>query len=118
MVGKIIAAEVEETTAPGGNRLRLLAHPERTGNKYCQVALLRIPPGHKFPKHLHPSSDDVIYVLKGRATFTVGGERMELSAGELVVIPEGVPHSALNPASEDAEMLVFQSPMPKFEFLE
>jgi mannose-6-phosphate isomerase-like protein (cupin superfamily) len=43
---------------------------------------------------------------------------MELSAGELVVIPEGVPHSALNPASEDAEMLVFQSPMPKFEFLE
>jgi len=115
---KITASNVEETPAAGENWLRLLAHPERTGNKYCQVALLRILPGHKFPNHLHPSSDDVIYILRGRAILKIGGEEMEVSAGELVVAPEGVPHSAFNPTDEDVEMLVFQAPLPKFEFLE
>lgn len=117
-MAKIIASKVEETPAAGENRLRLLVHPEKTGNKHCQAALLRILPGHKFPSHLHPSSDDVIYILRGRAIFKIGEEEVEVSAGELVVAPEGVPHSAVNPTGEDVEMLVFQAPLPKFEFLE
>lgn len=117
-MAKITASKVEETPAAGENRLRLLAHPERTGNKHCQVALLRILPGHKFPSHRHPGSDDVIYILRGRTTFKIGEEEMEVSAGELVVAPEGVPHSAVNSTNEDVEMLVFQAPLPKFEFLE
>jgi quercetin dioxygenase-like cupin family protein len=118
LVVKVVAGEVEETPAAGDNRLRLLAHPERTGNKHCQAVLLRILPGHKFPKHKHPDSDDVIYILKGRVSFSVGEEKVELGPGELVVVPERVPHSAVNSTDEDVEALVFQAPVPKFEFLE
>lgn len=115
---KVVVSKVGETQAAGDNRTRLLANPERTGNKYCQVGLLRILPGHKFPMHKHPDSEDVIYIMKGRADFTVGEEKFELGPGELIVIPEHVPHFAVNPTNEDVEMFVFQAPMPKYEFLE
>lgn len=120
MVGyltKVVVDEVEETTAAGDNRLRLLVHQAKTGNKHCQLTLLRILPGHEFPRHLHPNSDDVIYILKGRATFKVGQEKFEVGPGDIVIAPEGVPHSAVNFAAEDVEMLVFQAPLPQFKFL-
>lgn len=120
MVGyltRIVVDEVEETTAAGDNRLRLLVHPAKIGNKHCQLTLLRILPGHEFPRHLHSNSDDVIYILRGRATFTVGKEKFEVGPGDIIVASEGVPHSAVNLAAEDVEMLVFQAPLPQFRFL-
>lgn len=115
---KVVVSQIEETSAPGDNRSRLIASPKVTHNRHCQATLLRILPGHRFPKHVHPDSDDVIYVLKGRAVFTVGEEEMEVSRGELVVVPERIPHSAYNPTADDVECLVFQAPVPKYKFLE
>ena len=110
--------KLREEPAFGGNLMRLLAHPERTGNKRCQATLLRILPGHRFPKHEHPDSDDVIYVLKGKVKFWVGEKEMELEAGDVLVVPERVPHAAHNSTAEDVELLVFQAPVPKFKLLE
>ncbi|KUO42735.1 MAG: hypothetical protein APU95_01595 [Hadesarchaea archaeon YNP_N21] len=114
---KIVSKSVEETPAAGGNKLRLLAHPAKTGNIYCQASLLRILPKHEFPSHFHPDSEDVIYILKGKATFTVGEEEFDVEQGDVIVISEGIVHSAINYSDEDVEMLVFQAPLPRFEFI-
>jgi len=115
---KLTARKLREEPALGENLMRLLAHPERTGNKHCQAVLLRILPGHRFPKHEHPDSDDVIYVLRGKVKFWVGEEAGEAEAGDVLIVPEGVAHSVLNSTSEDVELLVFQAPVPKFKLLE
>ncbi|MDI6889129.1 MAG: cupin domain-containing protein [Methanocellales archaeon] len=117
-LAKVVIGEIEEVEGPKGNYKKLLVHPETTGNKYCQVSLLRISPGERFPRHLHPSSEDVIYVLRGRAIFSLGEEKVEVSAGEILVIPENVPHSAVNRTEEDLEAIVIQAPIPEFKFLE
>jgi len=117
-LAKVVISEVEEIEEPKGNYKKLLVHPERTGNKYCQISLLRIPPGEGFPRHLHPGSEDIIYVLRGRAIFSLGEEEVEVSAGEIIVIPENIPHSAVNRTKRDLEAVVIQAPIPEFKFLE
>jgi len=44
-LAKVVISEVEEVEGPKGSYKKLLVYPERTGNKYCPVSLLRIPPG-------------------------------------------------------------------------
>ena len=41
--------------------------------------------------HLHPY-DETFIVEAGSATFTVGGDAFELSAGQIAVVPANTPH--------------------------
>jgi mannose-6-phosphate isomerase-like protein (cupin superfamily) len=50
-----------------------------------------IPEGAGPKLHQHPY-DETFIVQAGSARFTVGEERMVLSAGQMVVVPANVPH--------------------------
>ena len=50
------------------------------------------PRGAGSPLHVHHREDETFYVLAGRLTLFVGGERIELAAGECANAPMGVPH--------------------------
>lgn len=50
-------------------------------------------PGCVFPVHRHPE-EQITIVHSGEIEFTVGGEVIILSAGQVAVIPGGVPHGA------------------------
>jgi len=41
--------------------------------------------------HIHPY-DETFIVEAGTATFTVAGEMLELTAGQIAVVPAGTPH--------------------------
>ncbi len=43
-------------------------------------------------KHLHHDQDEWFYVLEGEFVLEVGSERFELTPGESVLAPRGVPH--------------------------
>ena len=45
------------------------------------------------------------YVLRGHAKIGIGGEEYEVKAGDVVFIPEGVPHWYQNIGEEDFEFL-------------
>lgn len=117
LVNKIIVSKVEETFEKGA-WVRRLANLERTGNKYSQLTLYRLPPRHKSPKHLHPNSEQMAYVLRGQVLCKIGEEEVEVSAGEFVVIPEGTSHISINLWGEDVEILLFHAPIPKVKYLE
>jgi quercetin dioxygenase-like cupin family protein len=68
------------------------------------VTVYRYEPGCEWETHAHPE-DQVTYVTAGGTIdFVVDGEPRPLSAGELAIIPGGVPHSASVPA--DGETVV------------
>jgi quercetin dioxygenase-like cupin family protein len=50
-------------------------------------------PGSVFPEHRHPE-EQITTVLSGRIQFTVNGETITLTAGDVAVIPANVPHGA------------------------
>ena len=53
------------------------------------------PPGSGPKLHKHPY-EEVFVVQEGTATFTAGDDVIEASAGQVVVVPAGVPHKFVN----------------------
>lgn len=61
--------------------------------KGLSIAYVRIEGGSILPEHAH-FHEQVTNVLQGELEMTVGGIRSVVKAGEVVVIPSNVPHSA------------------------
>jgi len=60
------------------------------------VRLLCFGPRQEVPLHMHPEADEVFYVVKGLALFTLGDETKRVSAGSLVKAGAGTRHSWKN----------------------
>mgnify|MGYP000088426065 CR=1 FL=1 len=50
-------------------------------------------------QHAHPW-EQLCFVLDGQGEFEVGGETVEVEAGDLFLVPPGVPHAAKAPKDE------------------
>ncbi|HVM70277.1 MAG TPA: cupin domain-containing protein [Anaerolineales bacterium] len=61
-------------------------------------------PGGGMPEHTNTVEHEQ-YVLRGHANIGVGQEEFEVHAGDVVFIPEGVPHWYQNIGEEDFEFL-------------
>jgi len=70
------------------------------------VGYVEINPGEKNPRHLHPNSDEVLYLLGGELDHSLGNEIVHLTAGMSIHIPQGVPHDAHNRGEGIARMIV------------
>jgi mannose-6-phosphate isomerase-like protein (cupin superfamily) len=113
--------KVEELIGGAGMELRVaIQHEKNTTAANAEV---------------HDASDDVYYVLEGTATLTlggtlenpkevepgewrspkiIGGQKVEISKGDLVVVPRGTPHSR-STTNQDFTMIlikVFEDPRP------
>ena len=67
----------------------------RYGDVNVSFFLVESPPGGGAVLHTHPY-EEVFVTLEGQATSTVGEETIEVSAGQIVVAPAGVPHKFVN----------------------
>jgi quercetin dioxygenase-like cupin family protein len=59
------------------------------------------------PLHTHPDAEQAMVLTSGRIAFTVAGEETELTAGDVIVIPRGVPHSGRSIEGEASFIEVF-----------
>ena len=66
------------------------------------------------PLHIHPHQDELFYVVEGDYQFQVGEERFELTTGDTIFLPRGVPH-AFAQRTEAARMIVTYQPSGKME---
>jgi len=57
--------------------------------------MVNASPGGGPKLHRHPY-EEVFVVQEGNATFTAGEETIEVSGGQVVVVPAGVPHKFVN----------------------
>jgi mannose-6-phosphate isomerase-like protein (cupin superfamily) len=83
-----------------------------TGSARSQVATMVIPAGGSTggPDNKHSRSDQWLYVLSGKGEATVNGERIEFSAGTLLLIEAGETHEIRNPGDEPLETLNIYAP--------
>ena len=54
-----------------------------------------MPPGGSIRLHKHPYKA-IFIIQEGVSTFTVGAETLEAHAGQIVIVPAGVPHKFRN----------------------
>jgi len=84
-----------------------------TGEK-AMLAKLFLKQGCVVPTHQHPN-EQISLIVSGSLEFIVNGQSQIVRAGEILVIPAGVPHSAI--AHEDMDGLDIFAP-PRQDWLE
>jgi len=57
------------------------------------------PPGRGPSLHKHPY-EEVFLVQEGKLTFTVGDSTIEVTSGQIVIVPPDVPHKFVNSDSK------------------
>lgn len=91
-----------------GGRMSVKAGAAETGNAFAQLET-DDPRGTATPLHIHHNEDESFYVLEGEITVVVGGERIDLTAGDYTFAPRDIPHAYIV-RSERARMLTTLSP--------
>lgn len=92
----------------GGGVHTWKATAEETGGAFLLFED-RMDQGKMTPLHVHPESDETMYVLVGELLFHMDGKEYRIGAGGLAVAPRDVPH-AFMVVSEVARMLCLHTP--------
>jgi quercetin dioxygenase-like cupin family protein len=75
------------------------------------------PPGTFVPLHIHPKQEEFIYMLEGTFDLQLGDAKVQASAGDLVRMPRGIPHSYANNTATPTRALFWVSPAGRLKEL-
>jgi len=98
------ADELEYIETPGGNFGMAVATPSR-GATEVSVIRQRQAPGGANPVHTH-DREEVMILLVGEMSVTVGEEPISLAAGDAVIVPARTPHRVEQRGIQPAEWLL------------
>jgi mannose-6-phosphate isomerase-like protein (cupin superfamily) len=76
------------------------------------VGLNAFEPGQSHELHAHVGMDKMYYVLEGGGIFLLDGEELPMSAGDLMIAPEGVAHGIRNTGTGRLLVLAVLAPAP------
>ena len=102
--------------------IRPADHATYAANKMGKVTLFESPrllvglnafePGQEHALHAHAGQDKVYHVLEGNGLFLLDGHELRMTAGDLLVAPEGVPHGVRNNGHGRLLVLAVLAPAP------
>ncbi|MGE0240192.1 MAG: cupin domain-containing protein [Parvibaculaceae bacterium] len=75
-----------------------------SGANICVIVNLVEKAGEGVRLHRHPYAETFV-VRKGKASLMIGDERIEGHAGQIIVVPAGVPHGFTNVGPGPLEMI-------------
>ena len=76
------------------------------------VGLNAFEAGQTHDLHTHAGMDKIYYVVEGRGEFLLGGRTLGMTAGQLLIAPDGVPHGVRNSSTERLLVLAILAPAP------
>jgi mannose-6-phosphate isomerase-like protein (cupin superfamily) len=76
------------------------------------VGLNAFEPGQAHALHAHAGQDKVYHVLEGEGLFLLADRELAMTAGDLLVAPEGVPHGVRNTGAVRLLVLAILAPAP------
>jgi mannose-6-phosphate isomerase-like protein (cupin superfamily) len=102
--------DVPGTLFPAGRLTRVLAGPGAPVEPdHFVMGYVTIYPDGEVPGHAH-SQEEVYFIISGRGTIDLGGERTPVAAGSYVAIPPMQEHALRNAGNEDLVMLFCYAP--------
>lgn len=75
-------------------RIVWLVSDEQFPGAQQTFGVVTIEPGKQNPLHRHPNCEELLYVLEGEADHRLGDKMYHLRPGDVIRIPQGVPHWA------------------------
>jgi quercetin dioxygenase-like cupin family protein len=102
------AGDALEVLDMGGDVLRVLIGAEQSRSLVSVIAGVMYGSGP--PLHVHHDEDEVVIVLHGEIAYQLGERRGTLSAGGLLWMPRGVPHTIASVSSEPCRFVTLATP--------
>ncbi len=88
-----------------------LVGPEGMGSEHIRLKITEYQPGFTHKLHMHPTQEEVIFVLDGRGITETGEDKIEIGPGSVVFVPAGVYHATVNlSATEPLRAVIVKSP--------
>lgn len=73
------------------------------------LGVVEIKPGHSNPRHYHPNCEELVFVLEGECDHSLGDEVFSLKPGQMLRIPTGAVHNAVNTGNRPVRMVIAYS---------
>jgi quercetin dioxygenase-like cupin family protein len=96
--------DVEETDVPAGTATTIQVLVSSKEGPHFAMRRFVIQPGGGIPLHTNTLEHEQ-YVLNGQARIQIGEEVLFVHSGDVVFIPQGVPHSYFNNGKGNFEFL-------------
>ncbi len=103
------SSEMMRGQIPGGS-LAWFSQPTSTGAKTLVGVEVTFDPGGCHSFHIHPSQEELIYVLEGLIEQWVDGEKRTLGPGDTAFIPPGTVHASFNDTDAPSRILAILGP--------
>lgn len=62
------------------------------------------------PRHMHPNTNEIQYVLEGTGTFWLGDKEVTVKPGDLIIIPKGTAHAGAKPDGRPLKTIAIKTP--------
>lgn len=76
------------------------------------VGLNAFEPGQEHALHAHAGQDKIYQVIEGDGLFLLDGRELAMTAGDLLIAPEGIAHGVRNTGSRRLLVLAILAPAP------
>lgn len=76
------------------------------------VGLNAFEAGQEHALHAHAGQDKAYFVAEGSGVFLLDGRALPMTAGDLLIAPEGVPHGVRNPGPGRLLVVAVLAPAP------
>jgi mannose-6-phosphate isomerase-like protein (cupin superfamily) len=93
------ASEVREILAPRNSSIRNQS-----------LAEARVLPGKSTEEHIHPRTEEIYYVLKGKGKIRIEGEMRDIRQGDAIALQPGKCHKIWNTGKSDLVFLCCCAP--------
>jgi quercetin dioxygenase-like cupin family protein len=94
----------------GGGSVAVRLRSAQTGSAFALIETV-VPGGFAgVPLHVHPSFDELFYVLDGELAFRVGDDVFDARPGALAFVPGASPHTFAEVTGASARFLLWTAP--------
>lgn len=111
----VVAADVEGEFRLPARRSKLLLSPKSVGTKAVSMGLNITEVGSQIPDHVHEDSEEVMFIISGRAKLVIEGEgEWEIGPETAIYSPLGKKHRLENIGDEPLKLVwVYSPPLPQ-----
>jgi mannose-6-phosphate isomerase-like protein (cupin superfamily) len=74
------------------------------------IALATVKPGQKTLRHIHETSREFYYIIRGVGAIKLNSEKKSIEESTLIYIPTGTKHTVTNTGKEDILILCICNP--------
>jgi len=109
MLTAVTREEAEAFNLPGRDWY-LYIGPETSPAENMTVGYATFPAGSAPPGHVHPTQEEIIYIISGRGELVTPEGTATLEPGTVVYIPVGLHHATVSNGPGPLEMVTSFSP--------